>query len=104
MERYIRAAMRGIDRSAPGDQTGELRLQIREQVIADRRPDAVGADQRHRQLLPPRHAAAPDDGQPFGMFGHVLELAAEPQLDIGMVVDVRLQRGLQVGAMHHPVG
>ena len=93
-----------IERSAPGDQAGELRLQIRKQMIADRRPDAVGADQRHRQLLLPRLAAAPDHRQPFGMLGHVLELAAEPQLDIGMVVDVRLQRGLQVGAMHHPIG
>ncbi len=34
----------------------------------------------------------------------VLELAAEPQLDVGMVVDLRLQRALQVGAMHHPIG
>ena len=34
----------------------------------------------------------------------VLELAAEPQVDIGMVVDLRLQRALQVGAMHHPIG
>ena len=38
------------------------------------------------------------------MGSRVLELAAEPQLDIGMVVDLRLQRRLQVGAMHHPIG
>jgi len=38
------------------------------------------------------------------MAGDVLELAAEPQLDVGVVVDMGLQRRLQVGAMHHPIG
>lgn len=58
-----------------------------------------------RDLLPPRHAAAPhDDDQPFGMLVTSSNSPAEPQLDIGMVVDLRLQRGLQVGAMHHPIG
>ena len=69
-----------------------------------RRPDAVGADQRHRQLLLPRIAAALDHGQPLGVGGHVLELAAEPQLDVRMVVDLCLQRVLQIGAVHHPIG
>ena len=36
--------------------------------------------------------------------GGVLELAAEPQLDVGIVVDLGLQRRLQIGAMHHPIG
>ena len=34
-------------------------------------------------------AAALDHGQPLGVGGDVLELAAEPQFDIGMVVDLR---------------
>ena len=67
-------------------------------------PDAVGADQRQRHFLLPRHAAALDHGQSLGMGGDILELAAEPQLDIGMVVDMGLQRRLQIGAMHHPIG
>ena len=37
------------------------------------------------------------------MGGDVLELATEPQLDIGIVIDVGLQRALQIGAMHHPI-
>src|SRR5947207_5009048 len=46
----------GIERSAPGDQPGELRLDVGEEMMTDAGPDAVGADQRHRQLLPPRRA------------------------------------------------
>ncbi len=69
-----------------------------------RRPDAVGADQRQRQFLLPRVAAALDHRQSLGVRGHVLELAAEPQVDVGMVVDRGLQRRLQIGAMHHPIG
>ena len=72
--------------------------------MAHRGPDAVGADQRQRRFLLPRHAAALADGQPLGVGYDVFELAAEPQLDIGIVVDMGLQRRLQVGAMHHPVG
>ena len=73
-------------------------------MLPDRRPDAVGADQRQRQILLPRHAAAADHRQSLGMGGGVLELAAEPQLDVGMSADLRLQRRLQIGAMHHPIG
>ena len=79
-------------------------MHLREQMIADRGPDAVGADQRHRQFLLPRIAAALDHGQPLGVRRHVLELAAEPQLDIRTIVDLGLQGGLQIGAMHHPIG
>ena len=95
---------RRIEGAAPGDQAGELRLHLREQMIADRRPDAVGADQRHRQFGLPGIAAALDHGQPLGVRGHVLELAAEPQVDVRMIVDLGLQGGLQIGAMHHPIG
>ena len=94
----------GIERSAPGDQPGELRLDVGEEMMTDAGPDAVGADQRHRQLLPPRRAAALDHGQALGMRHDILELAAEPQIDIGMVVDLGLQRGLQIGAVQHPIG
>ena len=38
------------------------------------------------------------------MRGDILELAAEPQLNVGMIVDGGLQRCLQIGAMHHPIG
>jgi hypothetical protein len=96
--------LRGVERAAPGDQAGELRLHLRETMMPHRGPDAVGADQRHRQFLLPRHAAALDHGQPLGVGGDVLELAAEPQLDVGIVVDLGLQRRLQIGAMHHPIG
>ena len=34
----------------------------------------------------------------------VLELAAEPQFDIGIFADLRLQGCLQIGAMHRPIG
>ena len=48
---------------------------------------------RHRSAPAPVPAgargAALDHGQSLGMGGGVLELAAEPQLDIGMVVDLR---------------
>ena len=73
-------------------------------MLPDRGPDSVGADQRQRQLLLTRRAAALDHGQPPGMADDVFELAAEPQFDIGVVVDLGLQRGLQVGAVHHPIG
>ena len=72
--------------------------------MSDRGPDSVGADQRQRQLLLAHRAAALNHGQSLGVGGGVLELAAEPQLDIGIVVDVGLQRRLQVGAMQHPIG
>ena len=93
-----------VQRAAPGDQAGELRLYIRKQMSADGRPDAVGADQRNRQFLLPCIAAALHDGQALGVLCHVLELTAEPQVDIGVIVDGGLQRGLQIGAMDHPVG
>ena len=73
-------------------------------MMPDRGPDSVGADQRQRQLLLARHAAALDHGQSLGMGDDVLELAAEPQFDIGIVDDLGLQRRLQIGAMHHPIG
>jgi len=73
-------------------------------MIANRRPDAVGADQRQRQLLLAHGPAALNHRQPLGMGGKVLELAAEPQFDVGIVVDLGGQRRLQVGAMHHPIG
>jgi len=37
------------------------------------------------------------------MRGDVFELAAEPQIDIGVIVDMGLQRRLQIGAVHHPI-
>ena len=79
-------------------------MHLREQMVPHRRPDAVGADQRRRQFLLPCIAAALDHGQSPGMRGHVLELAAEPQVDVRMVVDLGLQRALQIGAVHHPIG
>ena len=81
-----------------------MRLEIRKQMIAHRRPDAVGADQRHRELLLARIAAPRHHRQPFRMPGHILELAAQAQVDVGMLVDLGPQRGLQIGAVHHPVG
>ena len=96
--------LRGVERAAPGDQAGELRLHLRKQMLPHRGPDAVGADQRGRQFLVARHAAALDHRQSLGMRGDVLELAAEPQFDIGIVADRCRQRCLQVGAMHHPIG
>ena len=95
--------LRGIERSAPGDQPGELRLHVRKQMMPHRRPDSVSADQCQRQILLARHAAAMDHGQSLGMASNVFELAAEPQFDIVMFVDLRVQRGLQIGAMHHPI-
>ena len=41
---------------------------------------------------------------PLACVVDVLELAAEPQVDVGMLVDLGLQRRLQIGAMHHPIG
>ncbi len=73
-------------------------------MMPDRGPDPVGADQRQRQVLLPRHAAALEDGQSLGMGDHVFELPTQPQLDIGIVIDMGLQRPLQVGAMHDPIG
>ena len=72
-------------------------------MLAYCRPDAIGADQRHREFLLPRVAAALNHGQPLGVGGHVLELAAKPQVDVRMVVDLRRQGGLQIGAVHHPI-
>ena len=95
---------RRIEGSAPGDQAGKFRLHLREQMVPHRRPDAVGADQGRRQLLLPRVATALDHGQPLGVRGDVLELAAKPQIDIGAAVDLGLQRILQIGAVHHPIG
>src|SRR5213082_1070061 len=71
-------------------------------MVPHRRPDAVGADQRRRQLLLSRIAAALDHGQPFGVRGHVLELAAEPEIDVRMVVDLCLQGALQAEVNDHP--
>ena len=56
-------------------------------MIPDRRPDPVCADQGHRQFLLPRIAAALDHGEPLGMGRNVLELAAEPEVDVGIVID-----------------
>ena len=95
---------RRIERAAPGDQAGELRLHLGKQMVPHRRPDAVGADQRHRQFLLPRVAATLHHRQSLGVRGDVLELAAEPQFDVRIVVDLGLQRCLQIGAMHHPIG
>jgi len=81
-----------------------LRLHLREQVVPYRRPDAVGADQRRRQLLLPHVAAALHHRQSLGVRGHVLELAAEPQVDVRMLAHLRGQGGLQVGPVHHPIG
>ena len=72
--------------------------------MAHRGPDTVGADQSQRDLLLAPCAAALNHRQPLGVRGQILELASEPQLDIGIVVDLGLQRRLQVGAMHHPIG
>jgi len=68
------------------------------------RPDAVGADQRQRQILLAAHGGAADHRQSLGVGGEVLELAAEPQFDIVMFPDFGLQRRLQIDAMHHPIG
>src|ERR1700722_19617543 len=73
-------------------------------MMADRRPDSVGANQRYRKFLPAYRAAALDDGQSFGRGADVLELATEPQLDVGTVLDRFQQRGLQIGAVNHPIG
>jgi len=73
-------------------------------MVPHRRPDAVGADQRGRQILLARQPAALDHGQSARMLCHILELAAEPQFDVRIVVDLSLQRRLQIGAMNHPVG
>ena len=73
-------------------------------MMPDGGPDAVGADQRQRHFLLPGHAAALHHGQPLRMGGGILELATKSQLDIGMVIDMGLQRGLQIGPVHHPIG
>ncbi len=38
------------------------------------------------------------------MGAEILELAAEPQFDVGGVADLALQRRLQIGPMHDPIG
>ncbi len=73
-------------------------------MMPDARPDSIGADQRHRLFLLARRAAALDHGQSLGVGDDILELAAEPQFDIGIVVDMGLQRCLQIGAVQHPIG
>ena len=73
-------------------------------MVPDRGPDSVGPNQGQRQILLAPHAIALNDCQPLGVRGHVLELAAKPQLDVVMLLDLGLQRGLQIGAVHHPVG
>src|SRR3954454_1590270 len=92
-----------FDRSAPGDQARELWLHMRKQVISDRGPDSVGADQCRRQILLTRRAAALDDGQSLGMAGDIFELAAEPQLNVVMRLGLGVQRRLQITAMHDQI-
>ena len=41
---------------------------------------------------------------PFACLVDILELAAQAQVDVGMLVDLGQQRGLQIGAVHHPIG
>ena len=75
-----------LERSAPGDQPGEARLHLGKQMLPHRRPDAVGADQRQRQILLPRSCRrALTTVRPLACARDVLELAAEPQLDVGML-------------------
>ncbi|MGY3458005.1 hypothetical protein ACVWW5_003455 [Bradyrhizobium sp. LM3.4] len=45
-----------------------------------------------------------DDRQPLGVRRDVFEGRAEFQVDIGMVGDCAGEGGLQVGAVHHPIG
>ena len=73
-------------------------------MMPDRGPDSIGANQRQRHFLLPRDAAPLHHGQSLRMGGGILELAAQPQLDIGMVIDMGLQRRLQIGPVHHPIG
>ena len=79
----------GGERAAPGDQAGELRLHLRKQMVPHRRPDAVGADQRGGEVLLARQPLPLHHGQAARMLGDVLELAAEPKVDVGVVVDMR---------------
>jgi hypothetical protein len=72
--------------------------------MTDRRPDSVRADQRHRRFLLARRAAALGDGQSPGVGADILELAAKPQFDVGTIVDMGLQRCLQIGAVDDPIG
>ncbi len=72
--------------------------------MADRRPDSVRADQRHRQFFLTRRTPPLNHRQSLGMGADILELAAKPQFDIGAVVDMGLQRGLQIGAVDDPIG
>ncbi len=94
----------GVDGSAPGDQPGKLRLGVREQLVAQLGPDPVGPNQRQRGFLLPRHPPALPHGDALGVGRGVLELPAEPQLDVRIVVDLRQQRRLQIGAMDDPIG
>jgi hypothetical protein len=73
-------------------------------MVSDRGPDSIGTDQRQCDILLARHAAPLDHRQSSGMRHRVFELAPEPQLDVGMVVDLGKQRCLQIGAVYHPIG
>ena len=82
---YSRGNWPASERSAPGDQTGELRLQFGSCTIPARPRIKASAKSCGASC-----AIALNDCQPLGMRGHVLELAAKPQFDVVTLFSTRL--------------
>ena len=57
-------------------------------MVPHRRPNAVGADQGGGEILLAHQPLALHHGQAARVLGDILELAAEPQVDVGIVVDM----------------
>ena len=93
--------LRGLNGAAPGDQSRELRLHFGNSDAARQphpsAPISASAGSCWR-VVPLRWPTV----SPLAWVT-TSSLAPEPQLDVGIVVDMGLQRRLQVGAMHHPV-
>jgi len=89
----------GRQRRAPSGTTAEAGLIVVAEPRSKTRPQAVGSDQRDGALLA-HHVAAHDlYGQAMGVVGKIIDLLAEPHVDVRIDLRCFEQSGLQVGAI-----
>src|SRR3569623_1358264 len=94
----------GVAHAAPCYAVAEPCPALGKHLSAYGGPYAIGTDQSIYMVLPAREAAARLDGLAVRVGRDVLELPAEPQFDVRRGVHLREHGGLQIGAVHEPVG
>ena len=96
--------LRGRHDRAPGGAPGESRQPAVAEARAQRRPQSVGADQRAALLVTQPLRVARLDRDAMLMDREILHPRADPQRDFGILRGRGRERGLEVGAVDHPIG